>query len=184
MGIGNVTETERLRLRAMQPQDASAVYYYRNLPDVSIFQGWTPEDEQEVKDYALQMSNRKAFSVGDWYQIIIQNKMDGQVIGDLAVCIETETKLQAELGIALDPEFQKQGFATEAIKGICDFLFSQKSLRRIHVSIDPRNTDSLNLFARVGMRQEARHIESIFFKGEWCDDIVMAVLRREWGEKE
>ena len=164
MGTGNVTETDRLCLRAMQPQDATAVHCYRNLPDVSIFQGWTPKDELEVKNYALQMSNKSAFSVGDWFQIIIQHKSDGQVIGDLAVFIDTETELQAELGIALDPEFQKQGYATEAVKGICDFLFSEKSLRRVHVSIDPRNTASLNLFARVGMRQEARHVESVFFK--------------------
>lgn len=184
MDIGRVTQTERLHLRAMQPQDGKTVHYYRNLPDVSIFQGWTPKNEEEVKEYASQMNTKRAFSAGDWYQIIIQNKANNQVIGDLAVCIDSETKRQAELGIALDPEFQKQGFATEAIRGICDFLFSEKSLRRIHVSIDPRNTASLNLFARAGMRQEARHIESIFFKGEWCDDIVMAVLKREWREKE
>lgn len=180
MNIGHVTVTEQLILRAMQPEDATTVHYYRNLPDISIFQGWTPTDEMEVKDFALQMNNRPAFTAGDWYQIMIQSKSDNQVIGDLAVCIDTDTNQQAELGIALDPKYQRKGFATEAIKGICDFLFSQKSLRRIHVSIDPRNTASLNLFARVGFRQEARHIESIFFKGEWCDDIIMAILRKEW----
>ena len=176
----NVVETERLNFRAMQPDDAARVHYYRNLPDVAIFQGWTPKNAQEVKDYALQMNKKPAFSAGDWYQIMILDNTDDQIIGDLAVCIDTTTQLQAELGIALDPEFQKMGFATEAITGICDFLFSEKSLRRIHVSVDPRNTASLNLFARVGFRQEARHIESLFFKEEWCDDIVMAVLKREW----
>ncbi len=164
----------------MQPEDSAQVHYYRNLSDVSIFQGWTPETSEEVKNYALQMSSKQAFKADDWYQIIIQSKSENRVIGDLAVCIDAETNQQAELGIALDPAFQKQGFATEAIQAICGYLFSERSLRRIHVSVDPRNTASLNLFARVGFRQEARHIESIFFKGEWCDDIVMAVLKREW----
>jgi RimJ/RimL family protein N-acetyltransferase len=167
-------------MRAMQPEDAESVHYYRNLPEVAIFQDWTPESTQVVKDFAIEMTAQPAFSPGQWYQIIIQGKADNPVIGDLAVCIDAETNQQAELGIALDPKYQKQGFATEAIRAIGDFLFSEKYLRRIHVSIDPRNTASLNLFGRSGFRQEARHIESIFFKGEWCDDIVMAVLKREW----
>jgi len=164
----------------MSVDDSSAVHYYRNIPEVAIFQGWTPENPQEVSDYAIKMAKSDPFNPTDWYQLIIENSLDGQVIGDIAVCIDGESRQQAELGIALDPKFQKQGFATETVKAICQFLFSQHGLHRIHVSIDPRNTASLNLFARAGFRQEARHVESVFFKGEWCDDIVMAVLSREW----
>ncbi len=180
MSNTTIAKSDRILLRAMTAEDAEDVYRYRNIPDVSIFQGWTPENPKEVEKYAQEMNLRESFSLGDWYQIIIQNRDSNQVMGDVAVCIEKETGLQAELGIALDPKYQKQGFATEAVQVLCSYLFSEKALRRIHVSIDPRNTDSLNLFARLGFRQEARHIESIYFKGEWVDDIVMALLQREW----
>ncbi|MFD0591424.1 hypothetical protein ACFQZ4_01570 [Catellatospora coxensis] len=34
--------------------------------------------------------------------------------------------------------------------------------------------------ARLGMRREARHVESYLFRGEWADQLVFAVLDREW----
>jgi len=32
----------------------------------------------------------------------------------------------------------------------------------------------------LGMRQEAHHVESYLFRGEWVDDVVFALLAREW----
>ncbi len=30
------------------------------------------------------------------------------------------------------------------------------------------------------MRREAHLLESLWFKGDWADDLVYAILRREW----
>jgi RimJ/RimL family protein N-acetyltransferase len=39
------------------------------------------------------------------------------------------------------------------------------------------------LFASVGMRKEGHFRESLWFKGEWVDDVLYAMLRREWLER-
>ena len=36
---------------------------------------------------------------------------------------------------------------------------------------------------RVGLRREAHFRESLWFKGEWVDDVIYAMLRREWQER-
>jgi RimJ/RimL family protein N-acetyltransferase len=46
--------------------------------------------------------------------------------------------------------------------------------------MDPRNTASIALFKRVGMRQEAHFVESLWLNDEWVDDVVYAILEREW----
>jgi RimJ/RimL family protein N-acetyltransferase len=33
---------------------------------------------------------------------------------------------------------------------------------------------------KLGMRQEAHFRENAFYKGEWCDSVIYAVLDREW----
>jgi RimJ/RimL family protein N-acetyltransferase len=33
------------------------------------------------------------------------------------------------------------------------------------------------------MRQEAHFRESLWFKGEWADDVVFAILESEWQER-
>ena len=37
------------------------------------------------------------------------------------------------------------------------------------------------LCRRLGMREEAHFIEDIWFKHEWADTAVFAILDREWG---
>jgi aminoglycoside 6'-N-acetyltransferase len=32
----------------------------------------------------------------------------------------------------------------------------------------------------VGMRQEGHLVDSTWSKGEWTDDLLFAILRREW----
>ena len=47
--------------------------------------------------------------------------------------------------------------------------------------LDPRNTASIALCKRLGMREEAYFVEEMMFKGEWGDTGVYAILEREWG---
>ena len=38
------------------------------------------------------------------------------------------------------------------------------------------------LLQRIGMRREGHLLESSWIKGEWTDDLLFAMLRREWTE--
>jgi RimJ/RimL family protein N-acetyltransferase len=50
----------------------------------------------------------------------------------------------------------------------------------VFASTDPRNLRAIALLHRLGFRKEAHCIESLWFKGEWADDLIFAILRREW----
>jgi len=90
-----IVQADRILLKSLTIEDAESLYQYRNIPVVSIFQGWTPSSPQEVADLAKEMGDKQIFSVGNWYQIIIQRKTDKQVLGDIGVCIDPETNQQA-----------------------------------------------------------------------------------------
>jgi RimJ/RimL family protein N-acetyltransferase len=51
---------------------------------------------------------------------------------------------------------------------------------RVFASVDPRNTASMALFEHLGMRPEAHFRQSLWFKGDWVDDVVFAILKSEW----
>ena len=179
-----VATTQRLKLRPLEVADADTLYKYRNQPEVMQFQGWTPENPEEVADYARAMASRPIAAEGEWYQVILEvlpgNPNENKVIGDVAFCIDPETSQQAELGIALDTQYQKHGYAQEAIKALVGYLFERHQLHRIHVSIDSANRASRNLFERVGFRFEGHLKKAVWFKGQWTDDVVMALLNEEW----
>jgi RimJ/RimL family protein N-acetyltransferase len=57
------------------------------------------------------------------------------------------------------------------------------SVHRVFASIDPGNTASIELFELLGMRQEGHFRESLWFKGEWADDVIFAMLQADWEHK-
>jgi RimJ/RimL family protein N-acetyltransferase len=51
---------------------------------------------------------------------------------------------------------------------------------RVFASVDPRNAPSMKLLERVGMRKEAHFVRGLWFRNEWVDDVVFAILSDEW----
>ena len=85
-----------------------------------------------------------------------------------------------ELGITLDPARQGRGYAAEAMRALLGFAFERLRAHRVRCSTDPRNRACVRLLEGLGMRREAHFRESLWFKGEWADDLIYAMLEREW----
>jgi RimJ/RimL family protein N-acetyltransferase len=90
----------------------------------------------------------------------------------------------AEIGIMIAPDFQRNGYATEALNVILNLLFVKFGKHRVFASVDPCNLRSVALMRRIGLRQEARFIRSLWFKESWVDDAVFAMLADEWRVKQ
>jgi len=102
------------------------------------------------------------------------------LIGDCGFhVLETEPH-HSEIGIALAPEFQGRGYATEALRVLMNYLLVGLGKDRVFGSVDPRNVQSVRLLQRVGMRQEAHRVKGLWFKGEWVDDVIFAMTASEW----
>ena len=91
--------------------------------------------------------------------------------------------MQVEVGCTLKKTFQGKGYATEALTAMVNYFFTILKKHRIVASIDPRNTASIRLIERLGFRKEAHFKESYFLRGEWVDDIIYAMLDKDWGNK-
>jgi aminoglycoside 6'-N-acetyltransferase len=88
--------------------------------------------------------------------------------------------MQAELGFTLAPAYQGKGYATEAVRGMLEHLFTERNLHRVSAECDARNTASARLLERVGFRQEGLRLSNTWFKGEWTDDLLFGLLRRDY----
>lgn len=155
--------------------DAPAVLAYRAHPDVGRYQGWIPTDLDDVRARWADTPPRPPLDA--WWSGAIE--VEGRLVGDVGVHLESAGP-QAELGITLDPAHQGRGYAQEALRLTLGFVFETAGVHRVHCSVDPRNLPCLRLMQAVGMRQEAHHVESYWLRGEWVDDVIFALLRREW----
>jgi RimJ/RimL family protein N-acetyltransferase len=105
---------------------------------------------------------------------------DAGVIGIVELVWRSEADRTAELGYVFHPDHGGRGLATEAAAAVLDWGFNELRLQRVYARCHSGNAASARLMSRLGMRQEARHVESYLFRGEWADSLVFAVLAREW----
>lgn len=173
-------ETDRLKLSRLRPEEAAAVFGYRSDPAVSRYQLWHPRSVEEVRDFVEGLERLVPGQPGEWYQLGLHLREGGELVGDAGLRVPAGGAHEVEIGLSLAPAHQGRGLGSEALRGLISWAFEALGVHRVFGSVDPRNEPSLRLLRAVGLRQEAHHRESLLHQGEWLDDVVFALLRREW----
>lgn len=169
-----ILTTARLTVRPMRLADADAYHRIR---------GQMPFDRQsrsldESRALVAAMVTRPAIDAEGWGQFAIVRSVDAHFIGDLGVNFDTPRGRQAELGFALDPDFRRQGLASEAAGAMVAALFAS-GRTRVTALTDARNIAAQRLLATLGFRLEGRFVKSWQDGDEWYDELAYARLADE-----
>ncbi|KRA45598.1 GNAT family N-acetyltransferase [Devosia sp. Root635] len=173
--------TDRLTLRPFTRGDVDAVYAYRRREDVARYLFDVALSREECA-LAVQQRIGQVALEGDGDKIILAVDLTktGSVVGEVSLILRSADARQAEVGWIFDPEYQGQGYATEAATAILDLAFGAGDIHRVAARCDTRNDASWRLMERLGMRREAHFREHALFKGAWDEEYIYAMLRREW----
>jgi RimJ/RimL family protein N-acetyltransferase len=181
-GTGKSIETDRLRLRAFVRDDLDELYDIQSRPEVSRYQYWEPRTRDEVRmkleERISQYSELRAEH--DVLILAVVRKDTSEMIGDVMIDWQSEAHRRAEVGYVVHPGHRGNGFAAEATGALLRMGFADLRLHRIIGRIDARNTASGRVLEKLGMRREAHFRENEMVKGEWCDEVVYAILAREY----
>lgn len=172
--------TRRLTIDALRHEDADALFRYRADPRVSRYQGWAPASVGEALHFIQTQDGVAAGAPGTWYQRALRLRGSDELVGDLGLHFSAEPAGTVELGISLASAQQGTGLATEALRDALDYVFGELQQHRATASVDPRNHACMKLMSNIGLRQEAHFRESLCLGGVWVDDVVFAILGREW----
>ena len=159
--------TPRLRLRRARADDLAAVYAILTHPDAMRFWSTPPHrDLEQTRAWLADMIGADPALSDDF---VIER--DGDVIGK-AGCWRLP-----EIGYILHPDHWGQGLAREALTAAIVHVFASFSLDAIEADVDPRNTRSLGLLARLGFTETGRADRTIQVAGEWCDSVYLSLSR-------
>ena len=172
-------QTKRLLLRKATLSDKKEIFAYRSDKKTNQYQAWIPENLKDVSEFIGKIAN--TYNRPDsWFQFVIIENSSGKLVGDLGVHFLEKGSQQAEIGCTLSKNFHGKGYANEALTAIMDSLFLDIEIHRIFASIDPKNIASIKMMEKLGFRKEAHFKESLFLNGKWVDDVVFAILNKEW----
>jgi aminoglycoside 6'-N-acetyltransferase len=145
-------DTERLRLRSFVVEDAPRIAAYRSEPEVARYQSWTaPYTEEQAAQLVASMVEAPVGVPGTWYQIAITLRSTGELIGDSGICVSLASPSVAEIGFTLAPEFQRQGYGTEAMRRILRLLVEELGVGMVRANCVVENTRSARLLGRLGL---------------------------------
>lgn len=173
-------EGSRVRLELLQPDDVDALYAIQSDPEVCRYLLYEPRSLERVHEVlARDAAATRLADSEDFIQPAIRDA-SGRLIGTMYFKLSNVEDKTAEIGWLLDPRFQGRGYAKEAAALLLDLGFGELGLHRVYAELDPRNAASVALCLRLGMRHEAHFREHMWFKGDWADTGIYAILEQEW----
>ncbi len=86
----------------------------------------------------------------------------------------------ATLGYWIDGRFQGRGLATEAVLAVLAAAFQPLELHRVQAAIMPRNTPSLAVIQKVGLRYEGYAPRYLNINGVWEDHRIYSLTREDY----
>lgn len=174
-----ILETARLLIRPITLDDKNEIFQYRCDKETNKYQGWIPEKIDDVATF-IGKTAKQINEPDTWFQFVVIEKQTQKIIGDLGIHFFDEKNEQVEIGCTLSKDFQNKGYATEAVKRVIDYLFKDLHKHRIITSVDPDNRNSIRLVERIGFRKEAHFVESLCIHGKWVDDLIYALIAKDW----
>lgn len=176
--------TARLGLRPLGDLDTDDLLAYRSLEEVCRFVPFEPTDRVGIAErLATSWSRRAIEAEGEGLILGVELAETGRVIGDVMLFFASAEHRCGEVGWVFHPGHSGHGYATEAAHAVLHLAFDHLGLHRVTARVDARNASSLRLAERLGMRREAHLVENEWFKGAWSDEIVLALLEREWAAR-
>ncbi len=173
--------TARLDLRPVAADDFAAIHTYQRRPEVCRYLYWGPLDEAGSRTSVATKSTRTTLrESGDILQLAVVVRETGTLVGDVTFVYTSREHRQGGIGYVFNPDHSGRGYATEASRALLELGFEELGLHRVQAELDGRNTASARLLERLGMRREGHLRENEFLDGEWTDEVVYAMLAREW----
>lgn len=158
---------EKVRLRSTTPSDRTALVSIRESPDVR--HRWRGEDLAAEFDEDLEDD--------DLHQLTIE-AIDGRIVGLIQFGEEEDPDYRhATLDIYIDPALHRSGYATDAIRILCDFLFDERGHHRLTIDPAANNIAAISCYTKVGfkpvgvLRSYERQAD-----GTWADGLLMDML--------
>ncbi|MBZ2209231.1 GNAT family N-acetyltransferase [Massilia soli] len=148
-----ILETERLRLRTLDRNDAVFYLALVNTPGFIEFIGdrgirTLDAAAQAIADGPMAMQARLGHSI-----YLVEDRHSGEPLG-MSGLIKRDTLDHVDIGYAFLPEHCGKGYACEAGKAVVEHARRDIGLERLLAITSPGNAASISLLEKLGLRME------------------------------
>lgn len=145
-------KTERLILRRYKESDIDAIYEMitdERLAKYIKFPKLTKEEELEcIKQWIKDADDSK------YEKWVIERKSDGVVVGNIDVNTVVKKHNYCNVGYTIRYDYWGNGYATEALKFVSDYLLNNRGYYLVECSCNELNKQSSRVMEKAGFRKD------------------------------
>lgn len=170
--------TSRLNLTLAKKSDWRALHeIYRDSRNY-CYEISSPDTEKETLDKIKRSLFPARFAKSGILLFRISRKEDNAVLGAISVSFRLPY-YSVDLGFMVGQDFQGQGYGSEAIAAISEFLLNQIGVEKISAMADSNNAPCRAVLEKVGFKQEG-FLKKFFFHPDrgWLDSPLYALFRQ------
>jgi RimJ/RimL family protein N-acetyltransferase len=171
-----VLDGASLLLREFRSSDAAAAFAWVGDADAVRYVPLGPLDAAGAVDYVEQLVTEAKRNPRDAYTLAIVERATGELVGSVALGIDSRAHRRAELGYILRRDRWGHGYATEAASLMIDFAFDELGMNRVWAVCDPDNPASTRVLEKCGLTCEGTLREDLLVHGRWRDSLLYAVV--------
>lgn len=158
-----IANTTRLTLRELTNHDIPTLYQIREKKEILAYLPQLESLEIELDKHTSYIKNQYEFFDYGLWGVFLQN---GTLIGQAGIQNhEYQSKSMLELSYLIAPEYQKQGYATEAILAIYQYAIEHLECNQMIAIIAKNNLASIKTAMNLGMKR----MESVEYLGQHCN---------------
>ena len=168
-------KSERIYLRAVEPEDLEIVYEMENNPsmwDVSSFT--VPYSRYVLRQY---IENTQSDMYADkQLRLMIIQKESHKVLGIIDITDFVPLHSRGAVGIVIRHEYRKEGYAEDALILLRQYAFDFLLMRQLYAHIAIDNEASLKLFEACGFTSCGVMKEWLLTKNGYRDAVILQCL--------
>lgn len=161
-------------LRALEPEDLQFLFEIENNEtfwEVSHTQ--TPFSKFILRQY-LENAHLDIYETKQ-LRLVIEDK-EKQSVGMIDLFDFNPQHKRAGIGILIHPDFQKNGFASDALGCLIKYCFNHLNLHQLYANITSTNQNSLDLFKKHNFKQIGIKRDWIFYNGIYKDELLFQLI--------
>ena len=168
--------SERLLIRDFVLEDWIEVHSYASDLEVAKYMIWGPNSEEETREFISNTIEMQRQKPRKDFECAVILKETGKLIGG---CGLRQDGKQGEIGYCFNPQYWRQGYASEAAAVMIDYGFKTLGMHRIFATCRPENIGSAKVMEKAGLQREGHLREHMYHKGNWHDSYLYSILEHE-----
>lgn len=161
--------TERLILTRLQPEDWQLFLAVHTDETCMKFISAVPQ----LADIRQRFHDRLApWQITSFHMLclVVRRKEDGRAVGLMGANPEWAPHRQAEVGYSLLSDSFGQGYGSEALGALCDFLFGECEFHKLKAQVVEGNHASRRVLEKNGFTLEGTLRDNYLLRGKWVND--------------